>query len=421
MKVLISLIKYKSYYLPVFLLVPLLSVWAQVKIPPITAVSFKKVQLLDKYVTEGASIGDIDMDGNMDIVAGVLWWKGPYFKESFAYAPVKYYPITGPGLEGYATNFFTFPYLFDGNKWMDMLCVGLPGTNSNWVKDPGKTQFAIGDSIPEPAYRYAMMNVCHESPNLVDVIGDEKKELLAFSEGRLVLGIPTYNSKEGFRTVAISPQDPKRFPVYSHGLGAGDINGDGLNDVFERSGWWEQPAEWDESTLWKYHPYPFSSGTGGAQMFAYDVNGDGANDVVTAKNGHGYGLSWFEQLLGKDGITFKEHKVMTDKAEENPYGVNFSQLHAVSSADIDNDGIPDIVTGKCYYAHNGRDPGSEDPAVLYWFKTVRHADGTAELVPYKIDDDSGVGRQISTGDLNNDGKIDIVTANKKGVFAFIQN
>jgi hypothetical protein len=88
--------------------------------------------------------------------------------------------------------------------------------------------------------------------------------------------------------------------------------------------------------------------------------------------------------------------------------------------DIDNDGIADIVTGKCYYAHNGRDPGARDPAVLYWFKTLRNADGAAELVPHLIDDNSGVGRQITTGDLNGDGKMDIVTSNKKGVFAFIQ-
>lgn len=395
--------------------------FGQSKTPPETKVSFTKIRLLDKYVSEGASIGDIDMDGHVDIVAGPIWWKGPDFKESYAYAPVKYYPITGPGLEGYATNFFTFPGDFDGDKWMDILRIGLPGTDSKWVKDPGRTKLAIGDPIPEPEYRKAMSNVCHESPNLVDVIGDGKKELLAFSEGRLVLGMSTYDSKEGFRSVAISPHNPERFPVYSHGLGAGDINGDGLNDVFERSGWWEQPEGWDELTPWKYHPYPFSPGTGGAQMFAYDVDGDGDNDVVTSMDGHGYGLSWHERLNSKDNIEFKEHKVMTDKLEDNPYGVSFSQLHAISCTDIDNDGILDIVTGKCYYAHNGRDPGSEDPAVLYWFRTVRHSDGSAELVPYKIDDGSGVGRQISTGDLNKDGKMDIVVGNKKGVFAFIQN
>jgi len=46
-------------------------------------------------------------------------------------------------------------------------------------------------------------------------------------------------------------------------------------------------------------------------------------------------------------------------------------MQAIEVADIDNDGIKDIVTGKCFYAHNGRDPGAEDPAVLYWFKTQR--------------------------------------------------
>ena len=112
---------------------------------------------------------------------------------------------------------------------------------------------------------------------------------------------------------------------------------------------------------------------------------------------------------------------MTDVPEGNKYGVVFSQLHALACVDIDNDGIKDIVTGKCYYAHNGRDIGSEDPAVLYWFKATRNDDGSIEFIPYLIDADSGVGRQISTGDLNKDGKMDIVVGNKKGVFAFIQN
>lgn len=394
--------------------------FGQSKTPPQTKVSFTKIQLLDEYVTEGASMGDIDMDGHIDVVAGVLWWKGPDFKESFAYAPVRYFPITGPGLEGYSDNFFTFPGHFDSDEYTDVLRVGLPGTDSEWIKNPGKNAMSAKDSIAVPAYHNALLNVCHESPGLLDVIGDEQKELLAFSNGYLVLGAVSAEEGKNWEMLPISVKDEERFKKYSHGLGAGDINMDGLTDVLERSGWWEQPKNWDRSTPWKYHPFPFSPDKGGAQMFAYDVNGDGANDVVTSMNGHGYGLSWFEQLVTKDSISFKEHKVMTDKTTDNPYRISFSQLHAMSCADIDNDGVLDIVTGKCYYAHNGRDPGSEDPAVLYWFKTVRNSDGSAELIPYKIDDNSGVGRQISTGDLNKDGKIDIVVGNKKGVFAFIQ-
>ena len=409
-----------KYTIQVFLMVFTVSACAQRRTPPETKVTFVKMQLLDKYVSEGASIADINADGNPDIVAGPLWWKGPSFTGRQAYAEVKYFPITGPGLEGYATNFFTFPDNIDGDQWLDILLIGIPGTDSQWIQNPGKINALLTDSVSWPPSRKALKNVCHESPVLVDVIGDEKKELLAFSEGKLVLGIPNGNEQEAWKSLSISSYNMERFSVFSHGLGTGDINGDGLTDVLEKSGWWQQPENWDMVSPWTYRPYAFSQEIGGAQMFAFDVDGDGDNDVVSALNGHGYGLSWYEQQGKKEGITFKEHKVMTDSTAGNEYGVCFSQLHAMESADIDGDGIPDIVTGKCYYAHNGRDPGAEEPAVLYWFKTVRNADGSTDLVPYQIDNDSGVGRQIAVGDLNNDNKIDIVTANKKGVFAFIQ-
>jgi hypothetical protein len=74
------LLRNRIYILSCFLLLPLGLVWSQVSKVPSTAVSFNKIELLDKYVSEGASIGDIDRDGHMDIVAGNLWWKGPDFK-----------------------------------------------------------------------------------------------------------------------------------------------------------------------------------------------------------------------------------------------------------------------------------------------------------------------------------------------------
>jgi hypothetical protein len=42
------------------------------------------------------------------------------------------------------------------------------------------------------------------------------------------------------------------------------------------------------------------------------------------------------------------------------------------------------------------------------------------FVPHQIDDDSGVGRQIVARDVNGDGKVDIVTGNKKGAFVFVR-
>ena len=168
---------------------------AQTKEPIPTTVSFIKIQLLDAYVSEGASIGDIDNDGNMDIVAGSLWWKGPDFNITFAYAPIKYFPITGPGLEGYATNFFTFPGHFDDNQSTDILQVGIPGTDSRWVKNIEENSGLIKDAKIVPVYLKGPEKIGHESPDLIDVIGDKRKELLAFSNGKLYLEFPVITLK----------------------------------------------------------------------------------------------------------------------------------------------------------------------------------------------------------------------------------
>ena len=82
-------------------------------------------------------------------------------------------------------------------------------------------------------------------------------------------------------------------------------------------------------------------------------NGSGRNDIITSKSAHAYGLAWFENVSEGNAITFREHKIMGETADENDYGVVFSQLHAMALVDMDRDGIKDLVTGKRYWAHNG--------------------------------------------------------------------
>ena len=396
-----------------------ISCTAVAKKAPVTSVSFKKTQILDKFISEGASIGDIDADGQLDIVSGSLWWQGPEFRKSHAFAPVKYFPIKGPGITGYSTNFLSFTSHLTADKWIDIIRVSLPGLPGDWIMNPGENPLPPDNTKHNCTHGKSQEDICNESPQFLDLIGDDKPELLAYSHGQITLALPNSDPNKPWQVLPISAKD-KRFHKYAHGLGAGDINGDRLPDILEKAGWWQQPENWDRKSPWPFHPYPFAHQQGGAQMFAFDIDGDGDNDVITALNAHAYGLAWYEQVKDGNKITFKKHNVMTDKPEGNPYGVCFSQLHAMACVDIDGDGIKDIVTGKRYFAHNGRDPGAHDPAVIYWFRTTRHQDGSVEFTPHLIDNDSGVGCQVATGDLNKDGKIDIVIGNKKGVFAFIQ-
>lgn len=357
--------------------------------------TWKKIKVTDKFYAEGANVGDFNKDGKMDVVAGPFWIEGPDFTKTHLFMEEKSYD---PG--GYSKNFFAFSGDFNKDGWTDILIYGFPGEDVCWFENPqGKdglwTRHKVIDKLD------------NESPLFVDVNGDGLPDVVGSIGGKL-----GYVTTTDWVFHPISPKS--HYQRFTHGLGVGDVNGDGRMDILEAGGWWEQPKDLTGDPEWVFHKVPF--GKGGAQMYAYDVNGDGLNDVITSIEAHGLGLSWFEQQ--KDG-TFKEHVIMGRKEEDNKYGLRFSQIHAIDLVDMDGDGLKDIVTGKRYWAHGPKgdfEPGA--PAVLYWFKLVRGKEGV-DWVPFKIDDDSGVGTQVIAADLNGDKYPDVVVANKKGIFVHI--
>ena len=387
--------------------------------------SFAKQQLSDEFWSEGACFGDINRDGVADVVAGPFWYEGPSFSTRHEYAPADHVSkskkngeeVTFRGYKGalgneneYSANFFAHTADFNGDGWTDILVLGFPGENSWWFENPGKTGSGLWKQ------HVALDVTDNESPRWVDITGDGKPEIVCSSKGSYGYAVPNpKNPNVPFTWHPITAN--RNLHKFTHGLGVGDVNGDGRMDLLEKDGWLEQPASLAGNPVWKHHPFSF--GVGGAQMYAYDVNGDGLNDIITSLAAHGFGLAWYEQYQEGAEIRFREHIFMNKEVAENPYGVKFSQLHAIDLVDIDGDGLKDLVTGKRFWAHGPTgDPDPNSAPVLYWFQLRRNADKSVDYVPHLIDSLSGVGTEVKAVDYNKDGLLDIVVGNKKGVFVF---
>ena len=324
-----------------------------------------------------------------------------------------------PGFEGtlgrenkYSDNFFAWAFDFNNDRWKDILIVGFPGTDTSWFENPkGKPGHWIRHKI------FAQTD--NESPTFTDVTGDGKPELVCITKGQYGYAQP--DGSDPAKPWTFHPISPNnKYGNFTHGLGVGDVNGDKRVDLLEKNGWWEQPASLAGDPIWQFHAQPM--GNGGAQMYAYDVNGDGLNDIITSLAAHEFGLAWYEQYREGAAIKFREHVFMNRTPADNKYGVKFSEIHAIDLVDMDGDGLKDIVAGKRFWSH-GRtgDPDRNDAAVVYWFKLVRGADKSVDYVPHLIDNDSGVGTQVVAGDINGDGRPDIVVGNKKGAFVLLRN
>jgi putative membrane-bound dehydrogenase-like protein len=369
-----------------------------------TQISWKRQQLHGDFYSEGAAIGDINGDGKPDVVAGPFWWEGPTFEKKHAYYEPKIFSING-----YSDNFFAYVHDFNADKRNDILILGFPGKEARLYLNPG-----THDDKPWPMHLVAD-GVDNESPVFTDITGDGKPEIVCSNGGKFGWFAPNWDKPtEKWRFVAVT--NDMKVAKFTHGLGVGDVNGDGKLDLLEARRWWENNG----TDKWTQHNFAAGVG-GGAQMFTYDFDVSGTNDVFTSLAAHRYGVAIFLQNKpDPDKPIWNRVMLASEQPQDNNYGIVFSQPHAAFLADIDGDGVQDIVTGKRYWAHNGHDPDERGHRVIYWYQTKRDGKGGVDFVPHLIDSNSGVGVDVQVGDVNGDKLPDIVVGNKAGVFILTQ-
>ena len=330
--------------------------------------------------SEGVAVLDMNQDGKPDITSGAYWYEAPDWTRR------KYRDVSING--EFVVNCGEFAIDVDEDGDLDIVSAGWQEDGIYWYENPGQ----IG-----PQWKKTLITPSLHTEGMwpTDIDGDGKDEFLAVH----------YTASEVFY-VTFAGGKPRKVKVGGkegdeHGVGAGDIDGDGKIDVVTTKGWYRQ----ETPEKWEYRA-EFELGDTGFGIQVYDVNADGRNDLIFGR-GHSYGMFWMEQTNEGGERGWKQHLI----------DGSYSQLHNMKLADLDGDGQPEILTGKRYRGHNGHDPGGYDPLAVFYYKLDPEA-AAFKRYPIAYNSDAGVGTQFVVTDMDGDGDQDIVTAGKSGQFWF---
>ena len=349
-------------------------------------IKFRK-QMIASESAESVGVFDVNGDRVLDIVSGSYWYEGPVFLKRHFIGQVK-------RVGEYFDDFSTIPLDVNGDGKMDFITGAWFNEKLLWKENPGKEEeWPIHEII-------STGNI--ETTRAWDINGDGFIEIVPNTPNNPLSYYILARDKDKKPTAQFTKVTV--IEKHGHGLGFGDVNGDGRGDFIIAEGWLEAPDQPDTKP-WKLHP-DFSLGTASVPILVTDVNRDGLNDLIVGQ-AHSYGLDWYEQK--KEG---------TPKFVKHPIDPFQSQYHTMDWVDLDHDGQMELLTGKRYRAHNGNDPGSNDPSGLYYFKWNGES-FTKGFISYgPLGDGKGTGLFFSVADLTHSGKMDIIVAGKDGLYIF---
>ena len=356
-----------------------------------------KARRIGNCRTEACGVADFNCDGKLDVIAGPYLYLAPDFKARKVREVKSDVKEDG---KGYAHDFMNLP--------LDVNADGKPDVVSgNWFS---KETWWIENLLPTDAIW--TQHLIEQTGNietgiLVDIDGDGKAtDFLPDTQVTCLYQL-------GKGGPAPFTRDSVSNDRCDMGRGCGDVNGDGRNDVLTPVAWYEHLADGG----WKKHPLNigFQGGKLGhaSNLIVFDVNKDGLADIIVS-SAHKYGIFWWEQLKERDAageIQFRKH-VIDD---------TWTQAHYLGWGDIDNDGVPELVTGKRFMAHNGGDPDEYGPLGIYYYDFTPGPDPVFKKYVISYDSDISVGLNVECVDLDGDGDLDLVTTGKYGGPVILEN
>jgi hypothetical protein len=316
------------------------------------------------------SVGDLDGDGRLDLVAGgrssggLVWYQNPHWKK---------HVISSEG--GHSTDAEVGDVDRDGDNDL----VSLTTSELRWYENPGWRVHRIDARV-----LHDIEIADFDGDGDLDVVGRDQAE---FGHRGDTLHFYRQNSPDSWSHRAV--QVPN-----GEGLCVADIDGDGDQDVVFEGIWLENTGD-VLAGPWTKHVYTKSWTYRNAFVATGDLNGDGRLDIVLAPSelaGGTYRISWFEAPAKATGQEWTEH-VVDDPVE--------TVHHFVGVADMDLDGDRDIVAAEML---QGKDP---DEVKIYvncgggrsWVKQVIATTGS---------------HSMRIADLDGDGDSDLYGANHQG-------
>lgn len=353
-------------------------------------IEWEKIKI-DDIPYESAGVFDVNNDGYLDIVCGEFWYEGPGWRKHKLCDVMK---------EGeYYDDFSTIPMDINGDGYLDFVTGGWFGQTLYWRENPKGKPIEWKTHIIDKCG-------CIETTRAWDVDGDGELEIVPNTPGNPLVFYKLVKDKNGYGTGQFTKHTASKRPS-GHGLGFGDILGNGKGAFILPDGWFEAPED-PLNREWIFHE-EFKLGNSSVPIIVADVNGDKIPELIVGQ-AHGYGLDYYTQKNDATG------KRMWTKHPIDPF---FSQYHDMQWVDIDGDGICELVTGNRYRAHCGAEPGETDIAGIFYFKWNGES-FTKNVIDYgNVPHHSGTGIFFNVIDINGDGRLDIVAPGKEGLFLFI--